>query len=96
MIGKDVIQGMNYKQGIAREQMSMFSSDCQIATDNPVRVIDMFVEQLDLGKLGFSKTTLSKEGRPPFEARYLLKLYYNGYLNKIRSSVNLKQSVFVM
>ena len=94
MIGKDVIQGMNYKQGIAREQMSMFSSDCQIATDNPVRVIDMFVEQLDLGKLGFSKTTLSKEGRPPFEARYLLKLYYYGYLNKIRSSRKLEAECF--
>lgn len=82
--------GMNFKQGISREQISMTSLDCYIAIDSPVRVIDLFVEQLDLGKLGFTKTALSKEGRPPFEAKYLLKLYYYGYLNKIRSSRKLE------
>jgi hypothetical protein len=46
---------MNYKQGISREQISMMSSECHIGKDNPVRVIDIFVEQLDLGKLGFTK-----------------------------------------
>jgi transposase len=81
---------MNYKQGISREQISMMSSECHIGKDNPVRVIDIFVEQLDLGKLGFSKTTLNKEGRPCYEARHMLKLYYYGYLNKIRSSRKLE------
>ena len=85
---------MNFKQGVAREQISMMSLECLIASDNPVRVIDMFVEQLDLGKLGFSKTTLSKEGRPPYEAKPLLKLYYYGYLNKIRSSRKLEAECF--
>src|SRR5215210_5907657 len=84
------LSNMNFKQGISREQISMMSLECLIASDNPVRVIDMFVEQLDLGELGFTKTTLSKEGRPPFEAKYLLKLYYYGYLNTIRSSRKLE------
>lgn len=84
------LEGMNFKQGISREQISMVSPESFIASDNPVRVIDMFVEQLDLGELGFTKTTLSKEGRPPFEAKYLLKLYYYGYLNRIRSSRKLE------
>jgi len=84
------LKGMNFKQGISREQISMVSPESFIAIDNPVRVIDMFVEQLDLGELGFTKTTLSKAGRPPYEAKCLLKLYYYGYLNRIRSSRKLE------
>ena len=76
---------MNFKQGISREQISMMSPECFIASDNPVRVIDMFVDMLDLSALGFSKTKLSKEGCPPYEAKVLLKLYYYGYVNRIRS-----------
>ena len=82
--------GMNFKQGISREQISMMSVEGFIACDNPVRVIDMFVEQLDLVELGFTKTKLSKEGCPPFEARHLLKLSYYGYINRIRSSRKLE------
>jgi transposase len=81
---------MNFKQGISREQISMMCPEALIGSDNPVRVIDMFVEQLDLVELGFSKTKLSKEGRPPYEAKYLLKLFYYGYINKIRSSRKLE------
>lgn len=68
----------------------MMSVEGFIACDNPVRVIDMFVEQLDLVELGFTKTKLSKEGCPPFEARHLLKLSYYGYINRIRSSRKLE------
>lgn len=68
----------------------MMSLECFIAQDNPVRVIDMFVDQLDLVELGFTKTLLSKEGRPPYEARHLLKLFYYGYINRIRSSRKLE------
>jgi len=81
---------MNYKQGIAREQMSMYSLDCLIAKDNPVRLIDMFVEQLDLIELGFSKTVVKQEGCPPYQAKDMLKLYYYGYLNRVRSSRKLE------
>jgi transposase len=81
---------MNYKQGIAREQMSMYSLDCLITKDNPVRLIDMFVEQLDLSELGFTKTVVKKEGCPPYQAKDMLKLYYYGYLNRVRSSRKLE------
>lgn len=57
---------MNFRQGISREQLSMMSLDCVIASDNPVRVIDLFFDQLDLRNPGFSKTALRKEGRPLF------------------------------
>lgn len=46
---------MNYKQGISRQQVSLMSIDCHISSDNPVRVIDMFVEQLDLGNLSLAE-----------------------------------------
>ena len=82
--------GMNFKQGISREQISMMCPESFIAPDNPVRVIDMFVELLDLPDLGFSNSKLGKEGRPPYEAKYLLKLFYYGYINRIRSSRKLE------
>lgn len=81
---------MNFKQGISRDQISMMSLEGFISCDNPVRVIDIFVEQLNLIELGFTKTKLRKEGCPPFEARHLLKLYYYGYINRIRSSRKLE------
>ena len=84
------LRDMNFKQGISREQISMLCPDALIGKDNPVRVIDAFVELLDLVKLGFTKTKLSKEGRAPYEAKHLLKLFYYGYINKIRSSRKLE------
>jgi len=64
----------------------MTSMDCLIAPDNVVGLIDMFVEQLNLTELGFTKTQIKKEGCPPYHAKDLLKLYYYGYINRIRSS----------
>jgi transposase len=81
---------MNYQQGKPREQMSMMSLEAEIAADNPVRVIDLFVDQLDLSKLGFNKTSFKQEGRPSYQAADLLKLYYYGYLNRVRSSRKLE------
>jgi len=81
---------MNYQQGKSREQMGMMSLECEIAADNPVRLIDLFVDQLDLSKLGFNKTSFKQEGRPSYQAADLLKLYYYGYLNRIRSSRRLE------
>jgi transposase len=68
----------------------MFHLDSLISQDNPVRVIDLFVEKLCLERLGFIKVKAKREGRPPFEAKDLLKLYYYGYLNRIRSSRKLE------
>ena len=81
---------MNYQQGKSREQMSMMALESEISADNPVRVIDLFVDQLDLSKLGFNKTSFKSEGRPPYHAADMLKLYYYGYLNRIRSSRKLE------
>jgi transposase len=81
---------MNFKLGTTREQMSMFSLDCLIAKDNAVRLIDLFVDQLDLEKLGFGKTIAKQEGCPPYQAKDLLKLYYYGYIGGIRSSRKLE------
>jgi transposase len=81
---------MNYQQGIPREQMSMMSLESEISADNAVRVIDLFVDQLDLNKLGFNKISYKPEGRPPYQAADMLKLYYYGYLNRIRSSRKLE------
>jgi transposase len=62
------------------------SLDELIAQDHPVRVIDAFVNSLDLGQLGFSKVIAEATGRPPYLPGDLLKLYVYGYLNRVRSS----------
>ncbi len=59
--------------------------------DNPVRVVEVFVEQLDLGKLGFAGVTPMKTGRPAYHPAVLLKLYIYGYLNRIQSSRRLER-----
>jgi transposase len=77
---------MNVQKGTSREQMWMISLDMEISADSVVRLIDLFVGQLDLDKLGFTKTKAKKEGCPIYQASDLLKLYYYGYFNRIRSS----------
>lgn len=63
----------------------------QVSADNAVRLMDAFIDKLDLQKLGFSKTIHKSEGRPPYAPGVLLKLYLYGYLNKIRSSRKLEK-----
>ena len=89
-MGIIVLTSMNFQQGISREQISMLIVDTLIGADNPVRVIDLFVDLLNLNELGFNKTICRQEGRPPFQAKDMLKLYYYGYLNRIRSSRKLE------
>ena len=57
-----------------------------VAAENPVRFLDAFVGQLDLGALGFAKAQVAATGRPPYDPAALLKLYLYGYLHRIRSS----------
>jgi len=57
----------------------------------PVRVIDVFVDTLDLAQLGFSKVEAEATGRPPYAPGDLLKLYVYGYLNQVRSSRRLER-----
>ena len=58
---------------------------------NPVRVIDAFVDALDLGKLGFDGVVPEATGRPSYHPSALLKLYIYGYLNRIQSSRRLER-----
>jgi transposase len=64
-----------------------------IAAEAPVRFIDVFVDGLDLKKLGFQRAEPHATGRPPYDPADLLKLYVYGYLNRIRSSRRLEAEV---
>ena len=84
---------MGYKQGIDRQQQTLFpaSLDEYITENNPARVIDAFVDNLDLVAMEFYKTTPADTGRPPYSPNDMLKLYIYGYFNKIRSSRKLEK-----
>ena len=79
--------------GQSRYQATLYPEtlDEVIALDSAVRVIDAFVDSLDLGGLGFSKVEAEATGRPPYDPVDLLKLYIYGYLNQIRSSRRLER-----
>ena len=62
-----------------------------VAGDNPVRVIDFFVDQLDLRKLGFSAVDPKETGRPAYHPVVMLKIYVYGYLNRVSSSRRLER-----
>ena len=82
---------MQYIQGNNRHQSYFSTLEDQVTADNSVRLIDAFIDKLDLEKLGFTKMAHKSEGRPPFAPQVLLKLYLYGYLNKIRSSRKLEK-----
>jgi transposase len=82
---------MGYIKGTGRDQITL-KPDCledYVSAENPVRVVDAFVEQLDIAALGF-KAYPAAEGRPGYDPRDMLKLYIYGYNNKIRSSRRLQ------
>ena len=62
-----------------------------ISADNPVRVVDAFVEALDMGDLGFDGTEPAVTGRPSYHPAVLLKIYIYGYLNRVQSSRRLER-----
>ena len=82
---------MQFIQGQDRQQTYFATLEDQVAADNAVRLIDAFIDKLDLQKMGFSKTVHHSEGRPPYAPQVLLKLYLYGYLNKVRSSRKLER-----
>jgi transposase len=83
---------MAHVSGQSRYQSTLFPEvlDEVVAADCPVRVIDAFVNGLDLAELGFSKVAAEARGRPPYDPADLLKLYVYGYLNRVRSSRRLE------
>jgi transposase len=79
----------NYKQGLNRKQQLLFppSLDEYVDNDNSVRVIDGYVDILDLSSLGFKNLSkASNDGQPAFHPKLLIKIYIYSYINKIRSS----------
>ena len=80
-------------EGEDRFQSTLFPEhlDDYIAEDNPVRVIDVFVDELDLKDLGFEGMQPEVTGRPAYHPASLLKIYIYGYLNRIQSSRRLER-----
>src|SRR3979411_2874425 len=83
---------MSHVTGASRYQATLFPEvlDDVVGRNDPVRVIDAFVDSLDLGELGFSKVAAEEMGRPPYAPGDLLKLYIYGYLHRIRASRRLE------
>jgi transposase len=80
-------------EGENRSQVTLLPEclDDYIGEDNPVRVVDAFVDELRLDELGFEGVTASLTGRPGYHPAVLLKLYIYGYLNRIQSSRRLER-----
>jgi transposase len=84
---KRFIEGENREQGTLLPE----HLDDYVGADNPVRIVDVFVDELDLGSLGFERAQPAKTGRPAYHPAVLLKLYIYGYLNRIQSSRRLER-----
>ena len=82
-----------FVEGEDRSQSTLFPErlDDYVGEDNPVRVVDVFVDELDLVGLGFSRVDPLATGRPSYHPSILLKLYIYGYLNRVQSSRRLER-----
>ncbi len=80
-------------EGEDRTQVALLPEclDDYVGQDNPVRVVEAFVEQLDLRQMGFDGVAPAATGRPAYHPAVLLKLYIYGYLNRIQSSRRLER-----
>src|SRR5882672_7056451 len=82
-----------FVEGVDRGQSTLFPEclDDWVDEDNPVRVIDVFVDELDLGALDFGGVDPKATGRPSYHPSILLKLYVYSYLNRVQSSRRLER-----
>ena len=82
-----------FVEGADRGQSTLFPERVEdwVGEDNPVRVIDVFVDELDLAELGFGGVDPEATGRPSYHPSVLLKLYIYGYLNRVQSSRRLER-----
>jgi len=80
-------------KGQGRHQITLFPEalDDFVTKENPIRVVDAFVDELDLHTLGFNRVIANNTGRPGYHPAALLKLYIYGYLNRIQSSPPLEK-----
>jgi transposase len=84
---------MGYVSGSDRGQASLLPDRIEdyVGADAAVRVIDAFVDGLDVAGLGFTRAVAASTGRPSYDPRDLLKLYIYGYFNEVRSSRRLER-----
>lgn len=82
-----------YVEGWSRSQSFLLPEcvDDYVDQNNPVRLVEAFVDELDLAKLGFGRAVPAKTGRPAYHPGMMLKLYVYGYLNRIPSSRRLER-----
>ena len=80
-------EGEDRRQGVLLPEYL----DDYISEDNPVSVIEVFVDELDLGALGFDGVSPASTGRPAYHPATLLKVYLYGYLNRVQSSRRLER-----
>src|SRR4029453_8242786 len=82
-----------FVEGVDRGQSTLFPECLEnwVVEDNAVRVIDVFVDELDLADLGFAGVVPEATGRPSYHPSVLLKLYIYGYLNRVQSSRRLER-----
>lgn len=75
---------MDYIKGQERNQITLLPDciDDLVGQDNPVRVIDAFIDGLDMESAGFRRSMPNETGRPSYDPRDLLKLYVYGYFNR--------------
>ena len=80
-------------EGVDRGQTTLFPERLEdwIDSDHVVRVVDLFVEELDLAALGFARASAARTGRPGYHPAMLLKLFIYGYLNHVPSSRRLER-----
>lgn len=82
---------MDYITGFNREQLVMMDFESCLEADSWARIVDMFVDILPMGELGFTDV-LNSQGRPPYRSADMLKLYLYGYKNRLRSSRDLEHA----
>lgn len=83
---------MYHIQGNNRDQIRMLSLEQMVELESMVRIIDAFVDMLDLEKFDFNYFKLNKEGRPPYHPSTMMKLYLYGYQNSIRTCRKLEKA----
>ena len=86
---------MPYVKSVDRKQLFMTSLDMLVDQDSTARIIDAFVDSLNLKEMGFTNTSPSTEGRPAYSPEAMLKLYIYGHQNNIRSSRKLQRACHI-
>ena len=79
---KRFVEGKDRTQGVLLPEFL----DDYVAEDNPVRAIEVFVDELDLRGLGFDGVVPEETGRPAYHPATMLKIYVHGYVNQVQSS----------